>query len=39
MPADRLENALAIGEAVLAGAADLAALNDRSLALRGKRPP
>jgi hypothetical protein len=30
MPADRLENALAIGEAVLAGAADLAALNDRS---------
>jgi len=39
MPADRLGQALALGEAVLAGAVDLAALNARSLALRGKRPP
>lgn len=38
MPLDRLAQAIALGEAVLAGEADLAALNARSLALRGKRP-
>ncbi|MDP4023433.1 GNAT family N-acetyltransferase [Methylobacterium sp. NEAU 140] len=38
MPADRLDAAIALGEAVLAGQADLAALNRRSLAWRGKRP-
>ena len=32
-----LERAIATGEAVLAGQADLDALNRRSLALRGKR--
>ena len=36
MPADRLHHAVALGEAVLAGEADLPALNRRSLALRGK---
>ncbi len=36
MPADRLEAAIALGEAVLAGEADLHALNRRSLAWRGK---
>ncbi len=36
MPAPDLARAVALGEAVLAGAADLAALNERSLALRGK---
>jgi hypothetical protein len=36
MPADRLGQAIATGEAVLAGTADLAALNRQSLALRGK---
>ena len=36
--AETLESAIALGEAVLAGEADLAALNDRSLLLRGKRP-
>ena len=39
MPPDRLTEAVALGEAVLAGRADLAALNDRSLALRGKAGP
>lgn len=39
MPADRLAAALRLGEAVLADAADLKALNRHSLALRGKRPP
>jgi len=37
-PADRLAAALALGEAVLGDAADLAALNHRSLALRGRGP-
>ncbi|MGY2047483.1 GNAT family N-acetyltransferase [Methylobacterium sp. JK268] len=36
MPPDRLAAALALGEAVLAGEADLAELNRRSLAWRGK---
>ncbi|WP_375458633.1 GCN5-related N-acetyltransferase [uncultured Enterovirga sp.] len=36
---DRLAEAVAIGEAVLTGTADLAALNRRSLALRGKAVP
>ncbi|WP_457105171.1 GNAT family N-acetyltransferase [Methylobacterium sp. P5_C11] len=36
MPMDRLEVAIALGEAVLAGWADLALLNRRSLAWRGK---
>lgn len=36
LPADRLEAAIALGEAVLAGEADLHALNRRSLAWRGK---
>ncbi|TXN39642.1 GNAT family N-acetyltransferase, partial [Methylobacterium sp. WL18] len=36
MPADGLEHAIALGEAVLAGTADLALLNRRSLAWRGK---
>lgn len=36
MAVDRLVEALALGEAVLDGRADLAALNRRSLAWRGK---
>jgi RimJ/RimL family protein N-acetyltransferase len=36
MPGDQLEVAIALGEAVLAGRADLALLNRRSLAWRGK---
>lgn len=36
MPLDELMFAIRLGEAVLAGEADLAALNRRSLALRGK---
>ena len=36
LPADRLEAAIALGEALLAGEADLHALNRRSLAWRGK---
>jgi hypothetical protein len=36
MPPDRLESAIALGEAVLAGQADLDDLNRRSLAWRGK---
>lgn len=36
LPADRLEAAIALGEAVLAGEVDLHALNRRSLAWRGK---
>lgn len=36
MPAGRLADAVALGEAVLDGRADLAALNRRSLGLRGK---
>lgn len=36
MPLDQLELAIALGEAVLAGHADLARLNRRSLAWRGK---
>ena len=36
MPADTLAEAVALGEAVLDGRADLAALNRRSLGLRGK---
>ncbi|MDP4005208.1 GNAT family N-acetyltransferase [Methylobacterium sp. NEAU K] len=36
MPEEGLEAAIALGEAVLAGAADLALLNRRSLAWRGK---
>lgn len=36
MPPDRLEAAIALGEAVLAGEADLHRLNRRSLAWRGK---
>ena len=35
-PAEVLERAIATGEAVLAGEADLEALNRRSLTLRGK---
>lgn len=38
-PAETLERAAALGEAVLADGADLAALNRRSLAWRGKAPP
>lgn len=38
MPAPDLARAVALGEAVLAGEADLARLNERSLALRGKSP-
>lgn len=36
LPADRFEAAIALGEALLAGEADLHALNRRSLAWRGK---
>ena len=36
MPIAQLEDAIALGEAVLAGTADLAVLNRRSLAWRGK---
>jgi RimJ/RimL family protein N-acetyltransferase len=36
MPSERLARAFDLGEAVLAGAADLGALNRRSLAWRGK---
>ncbi len=36
LPLDQLEVAIALGEAVLAGRADLALLNRRSLAWRGK---
>lgn len=36
MPVERLEAAIALGEAVLVDAVDLAALNRRSLAWRGK---
>lgn len=36
---DRLAAAVTLGEAVLAGRADLAALNRRSLIWRGKAPP
>jgi RimJ/RimL family protein N-acetyltransferase len=36
LPLDQLEAAIALGEAVLAGHADLALLNRRSLAWRGK---
>ena len=36
-PVDLLERALALGEEVVARAADLDALNDRSLRWRGKR--
>ncbi len=36
LPPDRLEAAIALGEAVIAGEADLRALNRRSLAWRGK---
>ena len=39
MPADGLAQAVALGEAVLDGRADLDALNRRSLAWRGKRGP
>ncbi|GBU17636.1 MAG: GCN5-related N-acetyltransferase [Methylobacterium sp. CG08_land_8_20_14_0_20_71_15] len=39
MPAERLAQAVALGEAVLAGGADLAALNRRSLDWRGKTGP
>ena len=39
MPADRLAEAVALGEAVLTGRADLALLNRRSLGLRGKAVP
>ncbi|GGD54661.1 GCN5-related N-acetyltransferase [Erythrobacter arachoides] len=35
-PDEVLQAAIALGEAVLAGSADLPALNRRSLALRGK---
>lgn len=38
MAADDLARAVALGEAALAGAADMAELNELSLALRGKRP-
>ena len=38
MPAPVLAEAMALGEAVLDGRADLAALDRRSLALRGKIP-
>ncbi|CTQ51024.1 hypothetical protein [Jannaschia donghaensis] len=38
-PRDILERAIATGEAVLAGRADLAALNAQSLAWRGKAGP
>lgn len=37
MPADRLADAIRLGEMVLAGSVDLAALNRRSLAIRGKQ--
>ena len=36
MPEADLARAVALGEAALAGEADMHALNDRSLALRGK---
>lgn len=36
MPLDRLEEAIGLGEAILAGKADLHDLNRRSLAWRGK---
>ena len=39
LPLDQLETAIALGEAVLAGHPDLALLNRRSLAWRGKIPP
>lgn len=39
MPAEDLARALELGEAVLSGEADLAALNDHSLRLRGKARP
>ncbi|MCJ2072861.1 GNAT family N-acetyltransferase [Methylobacterium sp. J-030] len=39
MPLDRLDAAIALGEAVLTGHADLAFLNRRSLAWRGKIAP
>ena len=39
MPAEDLAAALALGEAVLAGSADLAALDRVSLRLRGKAGP
>ena len=38
-PSATLAEAVRLGEAVLAGTADLAVLNRRSLALRGKRGP
>lgn len=38
LDADRLAAAVALGEAVAAGGADLRALNAQSLAWRGKRP-
>lgn len=38
MPPERLSAAVALGEAVLAGAADLALLDRRSLLWRGRRP-
>ncbi len=38
-PADALARAIDEGEALLAGTADLAALNRRSLALRGRPAP
>lgn len=39
VPASDLSRAVALGEAVLSGDADLWALNRRSLALRGKAGP
>lgn len=39
LAADRLAAAVALGEAVLAGTADLRALNAQSLAWRGKAAP
>ena len=39
LPEDRLVEALAVGEAVLEGRTCLDALNERSLALRGKAGP
>lgn len=39
MPVDRLAEAVTLGEAVLAGGADLDELNRRSLQLRGKVRP
>ncbi|MEM1345215.1 MAG: GCN5-related N-acetyltransferase [Pseudomonadota bacterium] len=37
-PPETLRRAIALGEAALAGEADMAALNRRSLVLRGKTP-